>query len=119
MALVAAAVQARLPHPTASPEARAAGQPAAIAPEDDHDALLRRLRELGDLHKSGVLTDEEFATAKRAGTSSGCRNPRRGPLAGRPASPSRPCGPVLLGARGTARPAPTGRPAAIEPVVPP
>ncbi|MDX3756432.1 DUF4429 domain-containing protein [Streptomyces mirabilis] len=67
MALVAAAVQARLPHPTASPEAaRAAGQPAAIAPEDDHDALLRRLRELGDLHKSGVLTDEEFATAKRA-----------------------------------------------------
>ncbi|MFD8212971.1 DUF4429 domain-containing protein [Streptomyces sp. NPDC059697] len=67
MALVAAAVQARLPHPTASPEAaQAAEQPAAIAPEDDHDALLRRLRELGDLHKSGILTDEEFATAKRA-----------------------------------------------------
>ncbi|MET9033549.1 DUF4429 domain-containing protein [Streptomyces mirabilis] len=67
MALVAAAVQARLPHPTASPEAApAAEQPAAIAPEDDHDALLRRLRELGDLHRSGVLTDEEFATAKRA-----------------------------------------------------
>ncbi|MCT9104717.1 DUF4429 domain-containing protein [Streptomyces mirabilis] len=67
MALVAAAVQARLPHPTASPEAaRATQQPTAIAPEDDHDALLRRLRELGDLHKSGILTDEEFATAKRA-----------------------------------------------------
>ncbi|MER5340177.1 DUF4429 domain-containing protein [Streptomyces mirabilis] len=67
MALVAAAVQARLPHPTASPEAaQATEQPTAIAPEDDHDALLRRLRELGDLHKSGVLTDEEFATAKRA-----------------------------------------------------
>ncbi|MFG2360765.1 DUF4429 domain-containing protein [Streptomyces mirabilis] len=67
MALVAAAVQARLPHPTASPEAaRATEQPTAIAPEDDHDALLRRLRELGDLHKSGILTDEEFATAKRA-----------------------------------------------------
>jgi hypothetical protein len=67
MALVAAAVQARLPHPTASPEAaRAAGQPAAIAPEDDHDALLRRLRELGDLHRSGILTDEEFALAKQA-----------------------------------------------------
>jgi hypothetical protein len=67
MALVAAAVQARLPHPTASPQAaQAAERPAAIAPEDDHDALLRRLRELGDLHKSGVLTDEEFATAKRA-----------------------------------------------------
>ncbi|MFF8020749.1 DUF4429 domain-containing protein [Streptomyces sp. NPDC007896] len=67
MALVAAAVQARLPHPTAFPEAaQAAEQPAAIAPEDDHDALLRRLRELGELHKSGILTDEEFATAKRA-----------------------------------------------------
>jgi hypothetical protein len=67
MALVAAAVQARLPHPTASPQAaQAAERPAAIAPEDDHDALLRRLRELGDLHKSGVLTDEEFALAKQA-----------------------------------------------------
>ncbi|MFD7475452.1 DUF4429 domain-containing protein [Streptomyces sp. NPDC059837] len=67
MALVAAAVQARLPHPTPSPQAaRAAERPAAIAPEDDHDALLRRLRELGDLHRSGVLTDEEFALAKQA-----------------------------------------------------
>ncbi|MHC0432465.1 SHOCT domain-containing protein, partial [Streptomyces sp. O3] len=33
---------------------------------DDHDALLRRLRELGELHQSGILTDEEFATAKQA-----------------------------------------------------
>ncbi|MCX4454278.1 DUF4429 domain-containing protein [Streptomyces sp. NBC_01340] len=67
MALVAAAVQARLPHPTASPQAaQAAERPTAIAPEDDHDALLRRLRELGDLHKSGVLTDDEFALAKQA-----------------------------------------------------
>ncbi|WP_405882233.1 DUF4429 domain-containing protein [Streptomyces sp. NBC_01384] len=67
MALVAAAVQARLPHPTASPEAVAVKeQPAAIAPEADHDALLRRLRELGELHKEGVLTDEEFALAKQA-----------------------------------------------------
>jgi hypothetical protein len=67
MALVAAAVQARLPHPTASPQAaQAAEQPATIAPEDDHDALLRRLRELGDLHRSGVLTDEEFTLAKQA-----------------------------------------------------
>ena len=67
MALVAAAVQARLPHPTASPQAaQAAERPAAITPEDDHDALLRRLRELGALHKSGVLTDEEFALAKQA-----------------------------------------------------
>ncbi|MFC7893105.1 DUF4429 domain-containing protein [Streptomyces sp. NPDC057381] len=75
MALVAAAVQARLPHPSASAaveDARPAGQaPAPVAApapaaEDDHDALLRRLRELGELHRSGVLTDEEFALAKQA-----------------------------------------------------
>lgn len=75
MALVAAAVQARLPHP-AAPAARAAledARPAEDAPaptpataEDDHDALLRRLRELGELHRSGVLTDEEFTLAKQA-----------------------------------------------------
>ncbi|WP_395570833.1 DUF4429 domain-containing protein [Streptomyces sp. BK79] len=73
MALVAAAVQARLPHPAAHAalaDARPAeGAPPAAAPaaaEDDHDALLRRLRELGELHRSGVLTDEEFALAKQA-----------------------------------------------------
>ncbi|WP_399885300.1 DUF4429 domain-containing protein [Streptomyces sp. BBFR51] len=75
MALVAAAVQARLPHP-AAPAATAALEdaggaedaPPAPAPaaEDDHDALLRRLRELGELHRSGVLTDEEFTLAKQA-----------------------------------------------------
>lgn len=65
MALVAAAVQARLPHPAA---VRAEQAPlVAPAPDDgDHDVLLRRLRELGDLHRSGVLTDEEFTRAKRA-----------------------------------------------------
>lgn len=71
MALVAAAVQARLPHPAAHAaleEARPAEDPPAAAPaaEDDHDALLRRLRELGELHRSGVLTDEEFTLAKQA-----------------------------------------------------
>ncbi|MFJ3983049.1 DUF4429 domain-containing protein [Streptomyces fungicidicus] len=74
MALVAAAVQARLPHPAASAgdrpgELEPARPAAAAAPapaEDDHDALLRRLRELGELHRSGVLTDEEFALAKQA-----------------------------------------------------
>ncbi|MFH8440924.1 DUF4429 domain-containing protein [Streptomyces sp. NPDC018026] len=76
MALVAAAVQARLPHPaarTARPALQDAGpseeSPApapAPAAEDDHDALLRRLRELGELHRSGVLTDEEFTLAKQA-----------------------------------------------------
>ncbi|MFI8169440.1 DUF4429 domain-containing protein [Streptomyces sp. NPDC085931] len=72
MALVAAAVQARLPHPAraaadgvadARPELPSAPAPAA---EDDHDALLRRLRELGELHRTGVLTDDEFALAKQA-----------------------------------------------------
>ncbi|MGW8745210.1 DUF4429 domain-containing protein [Streptomyces sp. NPDC055794] len=71
MALVAAAVQARLPHPAApaAPEkALPSGDAPAPAPaaEDDHDALLRRLRELGELHRSGVLTDEEFNLAKQA-----------------------------------------------------
>ncbi|MEU1869548.1 MULTISPECIES: DUF4429 domain-containing protein [unclassified Streptomyces] len=71
MALVAAAVQARLPHPAARAaleDARAADEAPAPAPaaEDDHDALLRRLRELGELHRSGVLTDEEFTLAKQA-----------------------------------------------------
>ncbi|MFE6283282.1 DUF4429 domain-containing protein [Streptomyces sp. NPDC057877] len=70
MALIAAAVQARLPHPAAPADAR---QPEpqdtpALPPatEDDHDALLRRLRELGELHRTGVLTEEEFSLAKRA-----------------------------------------------------
>ncbi|BFO21758.1 hypothetical protein SHKM778_81460 [Streptomyces sp. KM77-8] len=71
MALVAAAVQARLPHPAApveNPRELDAVQPVPASPpaEDDHDALLRRLRELGDLHRSGVLTDEEFTLAKQA-----------------------------------------------------
>ncbi|MEV6119990.1 DUF4429 domain-containing protein [Streptomyces sp. NPDC052077] len=99
MALVAAAVQARLPHPArrpapAAPPAAGTAAPAAVPPTApaagtpasgpavpapppgpaaapapggaDHDALLRRLRELGDLHRSGVLTDEEFTAAKQA-----------------------------------------------------
>ncbi|MER6310099.1 SHOCT domain-containing protein, partial [Streptomyces sp. NPDC001657] len=47
----------------------AAGPPPAAltaAPADDHDALLRRLRELGELHRDGILTDEEFAATKAA-----------------------------------------------------
>ena len=73
MALVAAAVQARLPHPSAAPVADVAARPlpkelapAAEPREDDHDALLRRLRELGELRRTGVLTDEEFQLAKAA-----------------------------------------------------
>ncbi|MEU2423158.1 DUF4429 domain-containing protein [Streptomyces sp. NPDC007851] len=64
MALVAAAVQARLPHPSAAAVPDVPRR--AKAPGADHDALLRRLRELGDLHRAGVLTDEEFTTAKQA-----------------------------------------------------
>ncbi|MCS0637765.1 DUF4429 domain-containing protein [Streptomyces sp. LP05-1] len=73
MALVAAAVVARLPHPNAPRPAALPSGPAAGAPGpatgrggDDPDALLRRLRELGELHRSGVLTDEEFTLAKQA-----------------------------------------------------
>lgn len=85
MALVGAAVVARLPHPYAERAAEAApvtasaalpvlGKPAAAAADapdgglggEDHDALLRRLRELGELHREGILTDEEFAMAKQA-----------------------------------------------------
>ncbi|MBE1533840.1 DUF4429 domain-containing protein [Actinomadura algeriensis] len=69
---VAAAVVARLPHPSAPAPAdvpalpEAATEPEPSTPGDDHDVLLRRLRELGELHKEGILTDEEFATAKQA-----------------------------------------------------
>ncbi|MEU1933874.1 DUF4429 domain-containing protein [Streptomyces coeruleorubidus] len=72
MALVAAAVQARLPHPARAaagdePDARPElPSPPVTSAEDDHDALLRRLRELGELHRAGVLTDDEFALAKQA-----------------------------------------------------
>ncbi|MEC4017807.1 DUF4429 domain-containing protein [Streptomyces sp. H27-D2] len=92
-ALLAAAVAARLPHPAAGIEVAGAGgsgepatgdagqeapgdmsapaptREATRAPGDstgnDHDALLRRLRELGELRRDGVLTDEEFAAAKQ------------------------------------------------------
>ncbi|MFJ8017471.1 DUF4429 domain-containing protein [Streptomyces sp. NPDC096339] len=81
MALVAAAVAVRMPHPAAPQDAPPAASVTAIAPAEpqksldpagaaapaeDHDALLRRLRELGELHQSGVLTAEEFTSAKQA-----------------------------------------------------
>ncbi|WP_333739524.1 DUF4429 domain-containing protein [Streptomyces sp. IBSBF 2806] len=66
MALVAAAVQARLPHPAATAEDAVRPQLPGPAAEGDHDALLRRLRELGELHRDGVLTDDEFTLAKQA-----------------------------------------------------
>ncbi|MER6910685.1 DUF4429 domain-containing protein [Streptomyces sp. NPDC000594] len=73
MALVAAAVVARLPHPYATGGAETAPVlPPAQEGRDgedgapDHDALLRRLRELGELHRTGILTDDEFTAAKQA-----------------------------------------------------
>ncbi|MDV9172205.1 DUF4429 domain-containing protein [Streptomyces sp. W16] len=70
MALIAAAVQARLPHPAAEtdvrPEKPEPARQLTAATEDGHDAQLRRLRELGELHRDGVLTDEEFSMAKQA-----------------------------------------------------
>ncbi|MFC8678673.1 DUF4429 domain-containing protein [Streptomyces griseorubiginosus] len=74
-ALVATAVTARLPHPSTRggleydderalrPRPTASALPPAA---DHHDVLLRRLRELGELHREGVLTDEEFAATKAA-----------------------------------------------------
>lgn len=47
-------------------------EPQAGVPErgadhaEDPDALLRRLRELGELRRDGILTDEEFTAAKSA-----------------------------------------------------
>lgn len=68
MAVVGAAVVARLPHPYAgeAPAALPAAAPAANPAADDPDALLRRLRELGELHRAGILTDDEFSAAKQA-----------------------------------------------------
>ncbi len=69
MALIAAAVQSRLPHPSSETSPGDGPKSLASAPAptaDDHDSLLRRLRELGELHQAGILTDEEFTMAKQA-----------------------------------------------------
>ncbi|MET7567879.1 DUF4429 domain-containing protein [Streptomyces sp. NPDC005492] len=70
-ALVATAVTARLPHPSAREQnGESTDRPPHAAtvppPADHHDVLLRRLRELGELHREGVLTDEEFRMTKAA-----------------------------------------------------
>ncbi|MEU8137603.1 DUF4429 domain-containing protein [Streptodolium elevatio] len=86
-AVLAAAVVARLPHPYAAPTpapAQTPGQTAVPGPvaapqlgsgassaspaqaDADPDVVLRRLRELGDLHRDGILDDAEFAAAKAA-----------------------------------------------------
>ncbi|MDT0610240.1 DUF4429 domain-containing protein [Streptomyces lancefieldiae] len=83
-ALIATAVTARLPHPSTrggdayaghgakDPSVRAGARRRLTdavpptPPAGHHDVLLRRLRELGELHRGGVLTDEEFAMTKAA-----------------------------------------------------
>ncbi|MDI2128504.1 DUF4429 domain-containing protein [Yinghuangia seranimata] len=67
-ALVGAAVLGRLPHPTAPAPAPVAELPAPTPPAEagDPDVILRRLRELGDLRRDGILDDTEFAAAKAA-----------------------------------------------------
>ncbi len=42
----------------------AAQQPMAAAPPPPEENPMEKLKELGQLHESGVLTDEEFASAK-------------------------------------------------------
>ncbi|MCX5198333.1 DUF4429 domain-containing protein [Streptomyces sp. NBC_00249] len=69
MALVAAALAVRMPHPAAPVPAAlplAASGPALAGEAADHDTLLRRLREVGELHQAGILTAEEFSAAKAA-----------------------------------------------------
>ncbi len=39
-------------------------QQAAAAPPPPEEDPMEKLKELGQLHESGVLTDEEFAAAK-------------------------------------------------------
>ncbi|GGK99920.1 hypothetical protein Sme01_37570 [Sphaerisporangium melleum] len=69
-ALVAAAVLARLPKDqepsalTAPPSGDHDALLRRVAELESHDTLIRRLTELGELHRSGVLTDEEFTAAK-------------------------------------------------------
>ncbi|MGJ5753865.1 uncharacterized protein DUF4429 [Streptomyces puniciscabiei] len=69
-ALIATAVTARLPHPSTRTRAGYDGRDrrrgTVPGQADQHDVLLRRLRELGELHRDGVLTDEEFAMTKAA-----------------------------------------------------
>lgn len=66
--LLAAAVAARLREPdvSAAPSPVPALGKSAAGEGADHDVLLRRLRELAELHREDVLTDEEFAAAKKA-----------------------------------------------------
>lgn len=60
--MLAAAVVARLPHPSAGPVSAAATalttRDTEPADDTDYDTLLRRLRERGDLHNDGMLATD-------------------------------------------------------------
>ena len=59
------AEQAQEQQPAEDEAAPAEESPAAEAPaEPDMDAKYDQLKKLGDLHESGILTDEEFAAEK-------------------------------------------------------
>ena len=45
-------------------QAAPAQQAAPAAPDEPEDADVAKLKQLGDLHSQGVLSDEEFAAAK-------------------------------------------------------
>jgi hypothetical protein len=45
-------------------EEQMAAQQTAVAPPPPEASSMDKLKELGQLHESGVLTDEEFAAAK-------------------------------------------------------
>ncbi|MFD0886632.1 DUF4429 domain-containing protein [Streptosporangium algeriense] len=71
--LVAAAVLARLPRrtaiaptPTLDPKDEREKLLRRVAELENHDTILRRLGELGELRRSGVLTEDEFTYAKQA-----------------------------------------------------
>lgn len=50
--------------PQAAPVAPAAPAAAPVAPATPAADPIQQLKDLGELHKSGVLTDEEFAVQK-------------------------------------------------------
>ncbi len=58
---VARRQQSRWADQEPAPQQAAAAPPPAAAPAEDP---MEKLKQLGQLHESGVLTDEEFAVAK-------------------------------------------------------
>ena len=59
--MAAAAAPPPAPAPQAAPPPPQAAPPAAAAPAPDQ---FEQLKQLGELHAQGILTDEEFAAQK-------------------------------------------------------